>query len=197
MELQAKGLDKLIKKFDVLSKEMQGKVQSELNAWADATSENAKALVSANSSDEGALLRSISPIYGNGSARVVATAKYAAYIEFGTRKYAAEYVSSLPADWQTYASTFKGKAGGDYYDFLNAILDWVKRKGITARYSVKTKKRLKNSKADDERLLSAATAIAFEILKNGIKPKPFLYPSVNKTLPELKRKLRALFKNMV
>jgi hypothetical protein len=197
MELQAKGLDKLIKKFDVLSREMQGIVQAELNAWADDTASNAKSLVSANSSDEGALLRSISPIYGNGSAKVVATAKYAAYIEFGTRKYAAAYVSSLPADWQTYAATFKGKAGGDYYDFLNAILDWVKRKGITARYSVKTRKRLRNSKADDERLVDAAQAIALSILRNGIPAKPFLYPSVNKTLPVLKKKLRAVFKKML
>ncbi|CAB4148512.1 Bacteriophage HK97-gp10, putative tail-component [uncultured Caudovirales phage] len=194
MELQVKGLDTLIKKFDKLAKDAKVEVQAELNAWADATSTNAKSLVSANSSDEGALLRSISPLYGDGTASVVASAKYAAYIEFGTRKYAAAYVSTLPADWQAYAATFKGKAGGDYYDFLNAILDWVQRKGITARYSVKTKKRLRNSKADDERLVEAAQAIALSILRNGIQAKPFLYPSVNKTLPTLKKKLRAIFK---
>jgi len=196
MQIEVKGLDTLIKKFDTLSKKVQGEVQSALNSWADDTAANAKSLVAANSSDEGALLRSISPIYGNGSARVVATAKYAAYIEFGTRKYAAAYVSTLPADWQAYAATFKGKAGGDYYDFLNAILDWVKRKGITARYSVKTKKRLRNSKADDERLVEAAQAIALSILRNGIQAKPFLYPSVNKTLPKLKKDLRSILKNI-
>ena len=194
MELQVKGIDALIRKMDKLASNVQKDVQAELNAWADATSTNAKSLVSANSSDEGALLRSISPLYGDGTASVVASAKYAAYIEFGTRKYAAAYVSTLPADWQTYAASFKGKAGGDYFEFLNAILDWVKRKGITARYSVKTKKRLRNSKADDDRLVDAAQAIALSILRNGIKPKPFMYPSVNKTLPTLKKKLRAIFK---
>jgi hypothetical protein len=194
MQLEVKGLDTLIKKMDKLAANVQKDVQAELNAWADATSTNAKSLVSANSSDEGALLRSISPLYGNGTASVVASAKYAAYIEFGTRKYAAAYVGSLPADWQAYAATFKGKAGGDYFEFLNAILDWVQRKGITARYSVKTRKRLRNSKADDERLVDAAQAIALSILRNGIPAKPFLYPSVNKTLPTLKKKLRAIFK---
>jgi len=194
MQLEVKGLDTLIKKMDKLAADVQKEVQAELNAWADDTATNAKSLVSANSSDEGALLRSISPLYGNGTASVVASAKYAAYIEFGTRKYAAAYVATLPADWQAYAATFKGKAGGDYFEFLNAILDWVQRKGITARYSVKTRKRLRNSKADDERLVDAAQAIALSILRNGIPAKPFLYPSVNKTLPTLKKKLRAIFK---
>jgi HK97 gp10 family phage protein len=194
MQVEVKGIDALIRKMDKLAANVQKDVQAELNDWADTTAQNAKSLVSANSSDEGALLRSISPRYAEGSASVVASAKYAAYIEFGTRKYAAAYVSTLPADWQAYASTFKGKAGGDYFEFLNAILDWVQRKGITARYSVKTKKRLRNSKADDERLIDAAQAIALSILRNGIPAKPFLYPSVNKTLPTLKKKLRAIFK---
>jgi hypothetical protein len=188
------GLNTTLKKFEKLSQETQVKVQSALNDWADRTSTDAKGLVSSQSSDEGALMRSISPIYGNGSAGVVATAKYAAYIEFGTRKFAADYVATLPSDWQAYAAKFKGKGGGDYYDFLNSILDWVKRKGITARYSIKTRKRLKSSAADNERLLEAATAIAFAILKNGIRPKPFLYPSVNKNLPLLVKDIKNIFK---
>ena len=174
MELQAKGLDKLIKKFDVLSREMQGMVQAELNAWADDTASNAKSLVSANSSDEGALLRSISPIYGNGTAKVVATAKYAAYIEFGTRKYAAAYVSSLPADWQTYAATFKGSTGGTFKQFVDSLIGWANRTGkMDPKYAYVT---------------------ALKILREGVKARPFLYPSVNKTLPELKKNLRAIFK---
>jgi HK97 gp10 family phage protein len=174
MELQVKGLDTLIKKMDKLAANVQKDVQAELNAWADATATNAKSLVSAKSSDEGGLLRSISPRYGNGSASVVASAKYAAYIEFGTRKFAAAYVSSLPADWQAYAATFKGKTGGTFQQFLLSIKAWAARKGITDKahiyFTIK------------------------QIMEEGIPAKPFLYPSVNKTLPVLKKNLRAIFK---
>lgn len=130
MELQVKGLDTLIKKMDKLATNVQKDVQAELNDWADQTAANAKMLVSSNSSDEGMLLRSINPNYGNGSASVTAATKYAAYIEFGTRKYAAAYVSTLPADWQTFAATFKGKIGGTFKQFLLSIIAWVGRKGI-------------------------------------------------------------------
>ena len=157
----------------MLAANVQNDVQAELNAWADDTAANAKSLVRTNSSDEGMLLRSISPKYGQGLASVVASAKYAAYIEFGTRKYAADYVSSLPADWQTYAATFKGKAGGTFKEFLLSIMGWVSRKGIDKK---------------------AAYPIARKIMIDGIRAKPFLYPSVQKTLPELKKNLIAIFK---
>jgi HK97 gp10 family phage protein len=173
MELQVKGLDTLLKKFDKLAKDAKTEVQAELNDWADTTAQNAKSLVSANSSDEGLLLRSINPNYGNGTASVTASAKYAAYVEFGTRKYAAAYVSSLPADWQTYAATFKGSTGGTFEQFLLSIIGWVSRKGIDKK---------------------AAYPIARKIMIDGIKPKPFLYPSVQKTLPVLRKNLRAIFK---
>jgi hypothetical protein len=191
---KAEGIEAALANFKTHSIEAQADIQAALNDWADRTARDAKQLVSANSSNEGMLLNSIHPVYGNGTASVVASVKYAAYIEFGTRKYAAAYVSTLPADWSSYAATFKGKAGGDYYDFLNAILDWVISKGITATYSIKTKRKDKNDAAADDRLLAAATAIAFEILKNGIKPKPFLYPSVNKNLPLLMQDIKAIFK---
>lgn len=195
INLKASGIEALMAKFNTLAKEAQNDVQFELNAFADDVVTDAHLLVKANSSDEGNLLRNIRQEIGNGTVTISANTKYAAYIEFGTRKFAAEYVSSLPSDWQAYASTFKGKSNsGDYYDFLNAILDWVSRKGITARYSVKTKKKLKNNKGDDERLLAAATAIAFSILKNGIKPKPFMYPSINKNLPLLVQNIKDIFK---
>jgi hypothetical protein len=195
ISLKSSGIDAILAKFNTLANEAQNDVQLQLNAFADDVARDAKQLVKANSSDEGNLLRNINPEFGSGFVSITANTKYAAYIEFGTRKFAAEYVSSLPSDWQAYASTFKGKSNsGDYYDFLNAILDWVGRKGITARYSVKTKKRLKNNKGDDERLLAAATAIAFSILRNGIRPKPFMYPSVNRNLPLLIQNIKDVFK---
>lgn len=195
ISLKASGIDAILARFNTLANQAQNDVQIELNNFADDVARDAKLLVKANSSDEGNLLRNINPEYGSGSVAITANTKYAAYIEFGTRKFAAEYVSSLPSDWQTYAATFKGRSNsGDYYDFLNAILDWVSRKGITARYSVRTRKKLKNNKGDDERLLAAATAIALSILRNGIRPKPFMYPSVNKNLPVLIANIKDIFK---
>lgn len=111
---------------------------------------------------------------------------YAAYIEFGTGKYAAKYVASLPPEWQEMAMKFKGKAGGDYYDFLNNILDWVKRKGLA---------RIKNSytgrsstKKDD--LLLVAESIAFYIMVNGVRQHPFLLPAYQQQKKQLLEDLK-------
>jgi hypothetical protein len=172
--VKAEGLDAVLKKFDKLSKDTQEGVQAALNDWADRTATDAKRLVSSQSSDEGGLLRSISPIYGNGNASVVASQKYAAYIEFGTRKFAAEYVSSLPNDWQAYAATFKGKGGGGTAkEFWKSIQAWGRRKGLEPSHIYFTYKK---------------------ILRDGIRPKPFLYPSVNKNLPLLVNDIKNIFK---
>ena len=174
MEVQIKGIDALIRKMDKLAANVQKDVQAELNDWADTTAQNAKSLVSANSSDEGGPLRSISPKYGPGTASVVASAKYAAYVEFGTRKYAAAYVGSLPADWQTYASTFKGSAGGTFKEFVQSLIGWANRTGkMDPKYAYVT---------------------ALKILREGVKARPFIYPSVQKTLPVLRKNLKAIFK---
>jgi len=195
INLKASGIDAILAKFNTLANQAQNDVQEQLNSFADDVARDAKQLVKANSSDEGNLLRNINPEYGSGFVSITANTKYAAYIEFGTRKFAAEYVSSLPSDWQAYASTFKGKSNsGDINEFFAAILEWVNRKGITARFSVKTRKRLKNNKGDDIREIAAARAIAFSILRNGIRPKPFMYPSVNRNLPLLIQNIKDVFK---
>jgi hypothetical protein len=172
-KVEVKGLDATIKKFETLAQRTQDDVQASLNDFGDRVEEMSKRLVSANSSDEGALLRSISKQYGNGNVSIKASAKYAAYIEFGTRKYAASYVGSLPPDWASYAATFKGSAGGTFKEFVLSIMAWCRRKGI------------------DEK---AAYPIARSIMINGIKPRPFLYPSVNAELPQLIDDIKAIFK---
>jgi hypothetical protein len=172
--VNVQGLDATLKKFDKLAKDTQDGVQAALNDWADRTATDAKSLVSSQSSDEGALLRSISPVYGNGSAAVVAAQKYAAYIEFGTRKFAAAYVASLPNEWQAYAATFKSRGGGGTArDFWKSIQAWGNRKGLEPSHIYFTYKK---------------------ILRDGIRPKPFIYPSVNKNLPLLIKDIKKIFK---
>jgi len=172
--VNVQGLDATLKKFDQLAKDTQDGVQAALNDWADRTATDAITLVSIQSSDENGLKGSIKPLYGNGSAAVVAAQKYAAYIEFGTRKFAAEYVASLPNEWQAYAATFKSRGGGGTArDFWKSIQAWGNRKGLEPSHIYFTYKK---------------------ILRDGIRPKPFLYPSVNKNLPLLIKDIKKIFK---
>lgn len=171
--IKVTGVDKVLKDLQNMGKDAQQKVQPALNDWADRVATNAKQLVAANSSDEGNLLRSIFPVYGVGGASVVASASYAAYIEFGTRKFAAAYVSSLPDEWQALAQQAKGPAGGSFKDLVASLMAWCRRKGI------------------DEK---AAYPIAKKLLVQGMRPKPFLYPAVEKNYEQLIKDIKAAFK---
>ena len=173
IKMTLKNGEALANKIKSMGKEVQNNVQAELNAWADDVATDAKQLVASNSSDEGGLLRSIYPIYGDMYSGVVASARYAAYIEFGTRKFAADRVAQLPDTWQQLAAQSKGSSGGTFKELLESITAWCKRKGI------------------DE---AAAYPIAKKILINGIRPRPFLYPSVNANTPDLMKRLQKLLK---
>lgn len=172
LTLKVKGLDKLIADFDNLAKDTQVKTNVALDAFGQKVVRDAKGLVSLNSSDEGKLNNSINSTVGSLNVTITANIGYAAYIEFGTRKFAAAYVSSLPSDWQTFAATFKGRGEGDFKSFLLAIMGWVKRKGIDNK---------------------AAYPIARKILKDGIRAKPYLYPSIQKNIPVLEKDLENIF----
>jgi hypothetical protein len=71
----------------------------------------------------------------------------------------------VPADLQAYAAEFKGKPeGGDFKQLIINITAWAKRKGIPAE---------------------AVGAIAFSILRNGVRPHPYFFmqaPLVEKAL---------------
>lgn len=169
LSLQVKGLDAAIKKVKGLDAEMKADLQLELNAFGLDVQAVAKGLAPA---DEGNLRNAINVAYGDLFVSVIAGVDYAAYLEFGTRKFAAIYVSSLPPDWKTYAASFKGGGGGSG-DFFETIRKWVKRKGISD---------------------AAAYPIALSILRNGIKAHPFMYPAFQSNVPKLENNLKALFK---
>lgn len=164
LTLKVKGLDSLIADFDKLATKAKDGTNKALDAFGQAVVRDAKGLVSLNSSDEGKLNNSINSTVGSLNVTITANTNYAAYIEFGTRKFAAAYVSTLPPDWQTFAAEFKGRGGGNFKEFLLSIMGWVKRKGIDNK---------------------AAYPIAMKILRNGIRAKPYLYPSINKNIKQL------------
>jgi hypothetical protein len=164
----------------------------ELNKWAAEVTTIAKQKAPVNN---GKLRQSISADYASKTdmtAKVSVLVNYAAYVEFGTRSYAGNYVNSLPNDWQTYASQFKGKgAGGTMDEFLLAIMEWVKDKGLAGTYSVKTQRRT-GSKGASRNFEDAQVAypIALAILRKGIKPHPYLYPAFNEASQNLKERLK-------
>jgi HK97 gp10 family phage protein len=199
--IKLKGFDKTIKDVQKLATDANKNAKIALVNFGKSVETDAKRNAP---KDEGKLSSSINSVFDNktNTVKITVASDYAAYQEFGTRKFAAAYVSTLPKEWRTYAATFKGKAGGgDYFDFLNAILDWVQRKGLANRYSVKTQKAIpikiggkgRKSQSDQDRLEQIAYIIALKIITEGIKPKKFLYEATKKNTPILGRKLAKIF----
>ena len=172
VKIDIRGLTELSGKVDRMIKEYPVEIKNELNAWADLTANDAMMMVPV---DEGGIKKTIKPKYATDkelTAEVTVGANYAAYVEFGTRKYAASYVGSLPADWQIMAAERKGSGGGTFAEFISRIMGWMKRKGVEQKYLY---------------------PIALKILRDGIKPHPFLYPAYIKNVQKLKANLKTLF----
>lgn len=187
LKFDIKGFSELQAKIKALPKELQEEVVGEIQAWGNDVNAEQLGLISQQKiQDLGALQQNTKAKPLPNGVELVSNVYYAPYIEFGTRSKV-----KVPAELNDYASQFKGKKRGDYYDFLNAILDWVKRKGITATYSVKSRRRT-NTKADRERLLNVAQAIANSILRNGIAPRPYFFPPYLRKRKELINRLNVV-----
>lgn len=155
------------KKMDKITAQVKQAVDDELYAFGFDTVAMAKQLAPA---DEGILRNRIVMEKTELAVEISVAVNYAAYLEFGTRSFAAIYVATLPPTWQEYAATFKG-GGGGFEDYFRNIFEWCKRKGIEE---------------------SAAYPIAISILRNGIRPHPYLYPAIETNLIKLKARLKAL-----
>jgi len=105
---------------------------------------------------------------------------YAAYMEFGTK---GNY-RSIPGAEEV-ASKFHGKGEGTFKDMIRAIVNWVKRKGLAGRYSVKSKRR-QGSKIDQlAEDYAAAWPIIMSILKHGVKPHPYFFKQQGIVIPKM------------
>ncbi len=145
---------------DELLREVEGEVEYAAENWAGLAKDAAP-------KDLGHLIGGIDAYHvGNGISEVVSKAEYSSFIEWGTKSY-----KQVPADLQGYADSLVYNKSGDYYDFLNAILDWVKRKGLASITNSYTGR--KSTKKDD--LILVAQTIAFFIMKYGIHPHPFFF----------------------
>jgi hypothetical protein len=120
---------------------------------------------------------------------VVSPAPYSAYVEFGTKK----RFKAIPG---IDSSKYMGKGSGDYYDFLNAILDWVKRKGLHHVTNSYTGKKV-GGKAAKENLVVLAEAIAWSIIKNGIHPHPFFFRQMPIAQADFNKRFSQVFKQAI
>lgn len=190
IKIDITGFDKALADVNSLATKAKQDVKVALVDFGTKVETDAKRLAPA---DEGKLRNSINSVYNasNMTVTITAASDYAAYMEFGTRKFAAQYVATLPQDWKTYAATFKGKGGGDFDQFLKAIMEWVRRKGIGG---LQTKSgNVSKSKDSLAAQKSAAYLIAMKILREGVKPQPFLYPAVKAHTPELISDIKKIF----
>lgn len=164
------GVDALGKKFKKLGAEGQQNFEEVTKMKAGEIHAEAKRRAS-KYIDNGDLSRGIilKPV-SKTNYIVAATENYSAFIEFGTGRRV-----SIPKGWERIASEFRGKSLGTFNDGLNNIKAWAKRKGI------------------DE---SAAYPIFISILKNGIEPKPFLYPAFKKVVPIYLKDLNTALKRL-
>lgn len=118
-------------------------------------------------------------------ANIFSNAPESPFQEFGTGGKV-----DVPEEMAEIAAQFQGIKGGNMAAFILALTEWVRRHGLTGVYSVKTHRKNTNlSNANDD--VQAAWAIARAILRDGLRPRPFLYPAfVNgrvKLLPSLEK----------
>ncbi len=183
-KVKVTGLAGLKAEFASMSKELPDIVSGELETMSQEWVKLAKTDAPA---DQGALRGSIT-YYPAGPMKyeIVAQKFYAPFMEFGTKgKY-----QPIPGT-EAIAAEFKGYKGGDFMELLRMIVRWVKRKGITGTYSVKTRRRTGNKINQFAEDYSAAWPIAMSILKNGVNPHPFFFKQMHIVWPKMVRNVES------
>lgn len=187
------GIDKLKERIQAMDQKVKDALAMELRASAMKIQKDAKRNAPV---DMGTLRNSIYMDYDYQKNKLTytvgASASYAPYIEFGTGGSV-----KVPPQYSNYALTFKGKSktGGTLDEFMLALMDWVKRKGIAGTYSTKTQKRTGSRSARLGEDYDVAFAIMLKILKKGINPQPFLLPAYEAEKVNLVKKIKQAIKD--
>lgn len=174
------GFDAYTRRIAEAKKEIQDEVSAEIHLAGTKFVEGAKRDLINQAGDTGGLVNSINytPV-SRFSVDVGANKFYAPFIEFGTK---GKYRPIPGVD----PSEFKGIKRGNWKDFIEQIKAWVKRKGIGATYSVKTRR--KNRQTKDE-IEGIAYMIARSIYRNGINPKPFFFKQIGPVKSHIRERL--------
>ena len=150
-----KGLDKLLSNLDKMPDEVREIVHDQTFINAQQIETNAKRLAPRDTSFMRNMIRVANTTKDKNRIEysVVSPVKYSAYVEFGTGGRA-----SVPAELQSQARKIQAQAKkGNFEEGLDNIKEWCRSHGIEE---------------------SAAWPIFMSILKKGLKPRPFLYPSL-------------------
>lgn len=183
-KVSLRGLKDVRVQFASASKNLKKVVSAEVQAAAAEFTAGARRDAPV---DQGALKGSISYyMAGDLTAEIVAQKFYAPFMEFGTKgKY-----RPIPGTEQI-AAQFKGYKGGDFQQLLRMIVKWVNRKGISGRYSVRTRRRLGNRVDQYAEDFLVAWPIALSILRNGINPHPFFFKQQETVWPKMVERIKA------
>lgn len=164
--IKVDGIDKLDRIFSQLPRQTQEGIENEMRAaglsWVNAAKADAPV-------DRARLKQSISFVVGRLSLTIIAQAEHAAYMEFGTKSKV-----KVPPSLGSYPNEFRG-SGESSVDPLQALTEWVRRKGLAATYSVKTRRRTSRSRSEERTERTIAYLIWRKIRKEGVKPQPFLF----------------------
>lgn len=186
---RVQGLDKLISLFNQLPKSTQKELKAELEFTASEIRDGAKRDAPA---DEARLKQSISAkSTGPLEFEVVAQTFYAGYLEFGTKT-----KTVIPAGLEEVAGQLKGPVSGQGNP-IDALQQWVKRKGIAGTYSTKTRRRLGNKATKEQQDKQVAFMIWQKIKKYGIKPRPYFFTQLKPAEERLRRRLGVIIKSLI
>jgi len=106
--IKLEGLDKVLKNLKEEGDDIKKMVDFAMASNTDAMASEAKNRAPVNKVKDGGRLRASITVdkIKNFSYELVAQTNYAAYLEFGTGKYAATYVGGLEKEWQILAKQF-------------------------------------------------------------------------------------------
>ena len=179
------GFDKYIERIKAAPKKLQAEISEEIKASSLLFVAGAKRDLANQGGDTGGLLNSINSKQINGLTWEVSELKfYAPFMEFGTKGKYKPYPGT-----EEFAAQFKGYQRGTFAEFIEALKKWVKRKGIGATYSVKTRRKNRQTKDDIEGI---AYLIARSILKHGVEPKPHFFKQVVPVKAHIEKEFRRI-----
>lgn len=186
--VRIQGLDKILALMNQLPKRVQTELLKELKVAADEIANLAKRDAP---KDQGRLTNSISVAKIQDGYQDVAQTSYAPYLEFGTKGNAV-----IPAGLEQVAARYRGR-GDSTGDPLKMIEEWVKRKGIAGRYSVKTRRRLGSVANKEKENRRVAFLIWRKIKRYGIKPKPFFFKQIDVVEPKLRQRVANIIQEII
>lgn len=168
VEVKVEGIQQMVAKLTALGGNNARMANAILNQGADNIVLEAKQSAPA---DLGGIRQGIGKEQDGLNVKIFCNAPEAIYQEFGTGP-----MVDVPARFSDVAQAGKDSGSGTWADFIIALTGWVARHGLLNTYSVKTHRVSKKATKDQNQEI--AYAIARKILRDGLKPQPFLYPAI-------------------